>query len=120
MFFLTRVKGVYTFDDADSKRKIVIDVPKKQALINFDDWHLSFSGGVVSLSRNVDICTNVNHNLLYEMLSIIFSSAYSDSAKWAEIEKIDKAISLSERYPNLHFGGYINIVSGMFNGKFIR
>lgn len=22
MFFLTRVKGVYTFDDADSKRKI--------------------------------------------------------------------------------------------------
>jgi hypothetical protein len=122
MFFLTRVKGVYTFDDADSKHKMVIDVPKKQALINFNGWHLSFSGGVISLSRNGDICTNVNHILLYEMLSIIFSSAYSysDSAKWAEIELIDKAISLSERYPDLHFGRYINIDPGMFNGKFIQ
>lgn len=122
MFFLTRVKGVYTFDDADSKHKMVIDVPKKQALINFNGWHLSFSGGVISLSRNGDICTNVNHILLYEMLSIIFSSAYSysDSAKWAEIEQIDRAISLSERYPALHFGRYINIDSGMFNGKFIQ
>lgn len=122
MFFLTRIKGVYTFDDADSKHKMVIDVPKKQALINFNGWHLSFSGGVISLSRNGDICTNVNHILLYEMLSIIFSSAYSysDSAKWAEIELIDKAISLSEQYPDLHFGSCISIDSGMFNGKFIQ
>ena len=121
MFFLTRVKGVYTFDDADSKRKMVIDVPKKQALINFEDWHLRVSGGVISLSReNGDICANVNHSLLHELLSIVFDSTYSDFAKWAEIEQIDRAISLSERYPDLHFGGYINIDSGMFNGKFIQ
>lgn len=121
MFFLTRVKGVYTFDDADSKRKMVIDVPKKQALINFEDWHLSFSGGVISLSKeNGDICANVNHCLLYKLLSIVFSSTYSNSAKWGEIELVDRAISLSERYPNLRFGGNINIGSGMFNGKFIQ
>ena len=121
MFFLTRVKGVYTFDDADSYRKIVIDVPKRQALINFDDWHLSFSGGVISLSKeNGDICANVNHCLLYELLSIVFSSTYSDFTKWKKIELVDRAISLSERYPDLHFGNYINIDSGMFNGKFIQ
>ena len=69
MFFLTRVKGVYTFDDADSYRKMVIDVPKRQALINFEDWHLSFFGGVISLSKeNGDICANVNHSLLYNLL----------------------------------------------------
>lgn len=121
MFFLTRVKGVYTFDDVDSKRKMVIDVPKKQALINFDDWYLSVSGGVISLSKeNGDICANVNHCLLYKLLSIVFSSTYSDSAKWEKIELIDRAISLSERYPDLDFGNYINIDSGMFNGKFIQ
>lgn len=121
MFFLTRVKGVYTFDDDDSKRKMVIDVPKKQALINFEDWHLRVSGGVISLSReNGDICANVNHSLLHELLSIVFDSTYSDFAKWAEIELVDRAISLSERYPDLHFGRYINIDSGMFNGKFIQ
>lgn len=121
MFFLTRVKGVYTFDDADSKRKMVIDVPKKQALINFEDWHLRVSGGVISLSReNGDICANVNHSLLHELLSIVFDSTYSDFAKWVEIELVDRAISLSERYPDLHFGRYINIDSGMFNGKFIQ
>ena len=113
--------GVYTFDDADSKRKMVIDIPKKQALINFEDWHLSFSGGVISLSReNGDVCADVNHSLLYKLLSIVFSSMYSDSAKWGEIELVDKAISLSERYPNLHFGRNISIDSGMFNGKFIQ
>lgn len=121
MFFLTRIKGIYTFDDADSYRKMVIDVPKKQALINFEDWHLMVSGGVISLSReNGDICANVNHCLLYKLLSIVFGSMYSDSAKWGEIELIDRAISLSERYPNLRFGGNINIDSGMFNGKFIQ
>ena len=121
MFFLTRIKGVYTFDDADSKRKMVIDVPKKQALINFDDWHLSFSGDVISLSReNGDICANVNYSLLYELLSIVFSSTYSDFKKWKKIELVDRAISLSERYPNLHFGRDIYIDSGMFNGKFIQ
>lgn len=121
MFFLTRVKGVYTFDDADSKRKMVIDVPKKQALINFDDWHLSFSGGVVSLLReNGNVCANVNHSLLYELLSIIFNPSYSDFTKWKKIELVDKAFSLSEQYPDLRFGGYINIDSEMFNGKFIQ
>lgn len=121
MFFLTRVKGVYTFDDADSKRKMVIDVPKKQALINFDDWHLSFSGGVVSLLReNGDVCANVKHSLLYGLLSIIFNPSYSDFTKWKRIELVDRAFSLSERYPDLRFGGYINIDSGMFNGKFIQ
>ena len=121
MFFLTRVKGVYNFDDADSYRKIVIDVPKRQALINFEDWHLSFSGGVISLSKeNGDICANVNYCLLYKLLSIVFSSTYSDSAKWGEIELVDRAISLSERYPNLRFDENINIDSGMFNGKFIQ
>ena len=121
MFFLTRVKGVYTFDDADSKRKMVIDVPKKQALINFEDYDLNFSGGVISiLAENGDVCANVNTILLYEMLSVIFNPALSDFFKWKEIELIDKAISLSERYPNLRFGRYININSGMFNGKFIQ
>lgn len=121
MFFLTRVKGVYTFDDDDSKRKMVIDVPKKQALINFEDWHLRVSGGVISLSReNGDICANVNHSLLHELLSIVFDSTYSDFTKWEKIELVDRAISLSERYPDLHFGRYINIDSGMFNGKFIQ
>lgn len=121
MFFLTRIKGIYTFDDADSYRKMVIDVPKKQALINFEDWHLSFSGGVISLSKeNGDVCANVNYCLLYKLLSIVFSSMYSDFTKWKEIELIDRAISLSERYPNLLFGGNINIDSGMFNGKFIQ
>lgn len=121
MFFLTRVKGVYTFDDADSKRKMVIDVPKKQALINFEDWHLRVSGGVISLSReNGDICANVNHSLLHELLSIVFDSTYSVFTKWEKIELVDRAISLSERYPDLHFGRYINIDSGMFNGKFIQ
>lgn len=121
MFFLTRVKGVYTFDDADSKRKMVIDVPKKQALINFEDWHLRVSDGVISLSReNGDICANVNHSLLHELLSIVFDSIYSDFTKWEKIELVDRAISLSERYPDLHFGRYINIDSGMFNGKFIQ
>lgn len=37
-----------------------------------------------------------------------------------KIELVDRAISLSERYPDLHFGRYINIDSGMFNGKFIQ
>lgn len=122
MFFLTRVKGVYTFDDADSKRKMVIDVPKKQALINFENWHLSFSGSaLLSLSReNGDIRANVNYSLLYELLSVVFSSMYSDFSKWKKIELVDKAISLSERYPDLHFGRYIDIDSGMFNGKFIQ
>ena len=121
MFFLTRIKGVYTFDDADSYRKIVIDVPKRQALINFEDYDLNFSGGVISiLAENGDVCANVNHCLLYKLLSIVFSSRYSDSAKWGEIELIDRAISLSERYPDLHFGRNINIDSGMFNGKFIQ
>lgn len=121
MFFLARVKGVYTFDDADSKRKMVIDVPKKQALINFEDWHLRVSGGVISLSReDGDICANVNHSLLHELLSIVFDSTYSDFTKWEKIELVDRAISLSERYPDLHFGRYINIDSGMFNGKFIQ
>lgn len=121
MFFLTRVKGVYTFDDTDSKRKMVIDVPKKQALINFEDWHLRVSGGVISLSKeNGDICANVNHSLLHELLTIVFSSTYSDFTKWKEIELVDRAISLSERYPDLHFGEYINLDSEMFNGKFIQ
>ena len=121
MFFLTRVKGVYTFDDADSKRKMVIDVPKRQVLINFEDWYLSFSGGVISLSKeNGDVCANVNHSLLYNLLSIVFSSMYSDFTKWEKIELVDRAISLSERYPDLDFGNYINIDSGMFNGKFIQ
>ena len=83
MFFLTRVKGVYTFDDTDSYRKMVIDVPKKQALINFEDYDLNFSDGVISiLAENGDICANVNHSLLYELLSIVFSSTYSDFKKW--------------------------------------
>lgn len=121
MFFLTRVKGVYTFDDADSKRKMVIDVPKKQALINFEDWCLRVWNGVISLSKeNGDICTNVNHSLLHELLSIVFDSTYSDFTKWKKIELIDKAISLSEQYPDLHFGSCISIDSGMFNGKFIQ
>lgn len=121
MFFLTRVKGVYTFDDADSYRKMVIDVPKKQALINFDDWHLRFSGGVISLSEeNGDICANVNHSLLYNLLSIIFNTTYPDFTKWEKIELVDRAISLSERYPDLHFGRNIYIDSEMFNGKFIQ
>ena len=121
MFFLTRVKGVYTFDDADSKRKMVIDVPKKQALINFEDWHLRVSDGVISLLReNGDIRANVNYSLLYELLLLVFSSTYSDFTKWKKIELVDRAISLSERYPDLHFGNYINIDSGMFNDKFIQ
>lgn len=121
MFFLTRVKGVYTFDDADSKRKMVIDVPKKQALINFDDWHLRVWNGVISLSKeDGDICTNVNHSLLHALLSIVFSSNCPDFTKWKKIELIDKTISLSERYPDLHFGSCISIDSGMFNGKFIQ
>lgn len=121
MFFLTRVKGVYTFDDADSKRKMVIDVPKKQALINFEDWHLRVWNGVISLSKeDGDICANVNHSLLHALLSIVFSSNCPDSTKWKKIELIDKAISLSEQYPDLHFGSCINIDSGMFNGKFIQ
>lgn len=121
MFFLTRVKGVYTFDDADSYRKMVIDVPKKQVLINFEDWHLSFSGGVISLSKeNGDICANVNHSLLYDLLLNIFNPIYSDFTKWKKIELVDRAISLSERYPDLHFGRNIYIDSGMFNGKFIQ
>lgn len=121
MFFLTRVKGVYTFDDTDSYRKIVINIPKKQALINFEDWHLSFSGGVISLSKDSgDICANVNHSLLYDLLSIIFNPTYSDFTKWEKIKLVDRAISLSERYPNLHFGRSISIDSGMFNGKFIQ
>ena len=83
MFFLTRIKGVYTFDDTDSKRKMVIDIPKKQALINFEDWHLSFFGGVISLSKeNGDICANVNYSLLYELLSIVFNPTYSDFTTW--------------------------------------
>ena len=121
MFFLTRIKGIYTFDDTESYRKMVIDIPKKQALINFEDWHLSFSGGVISLSKeNGDICANVNHNLLYNLLSIIFNPAYSDFTKWEKIELVDRAISLSERYPNLHFDRNIYIDSEMFNGKFIQ
>ena len=121
MFFLTRVKGVYTFDDADSERKMVIDVRKKQVLINFEDWRLSFSGGVISLSKeNGDICANVNHSLLYELLSIVFDSTYSDFTMWGKIELVDRAISLSERYPDLRFSNYINIDSGMFNCKFIQ
>lgn len=121
MFFLTRVKGVYTFDDADSKRKMVIDVPKKQALINFDDWHLRVWNGVISLSKeDGDICANVNHSLLQALLSIVFSSDCPDFTKWKKIELIDKAISLNEQYPDLHFGSCISIDSGMFNGKFIQ
>ena len=123
MFFLTRVKGVYTFDDADSKRKMVIDVPKKQVLINFKDCHFSVSGGVISLSKeNGDICANVDTILLYKLLSTIFESHLTDSAKWREIELIDKAISLKELYPNLNlnFNGRISFDSGMFNGKFIQ
>ena len=121
MFFLTRVKGVYTFDDTDSKRKMVIDVPKKQALINFEDYDLNFSCGVISiLAENGDVCTNVNHSLLYNLLSIIFHPTYSDFTKWRDIKLVDRAISLSERYPDLHFGRYINIASGMFNGKFVQ
>ena len=121
MFFLTRVKGVYNFDDADSKRKMVIDVPKKQVLINFEDWHLSFSGGVISLSKeNGDICANVNYSLLYKLLLIVFNPTYSDFTTWKKVELVDRAISLSERYPNLRFGRNINIDSGMFNGKFIQ
>lgn len=121
MFFLTRVKGVYTFDDADSKRKMVIDVPKRQVLINFEDWHFSVSGGVISLSKeNGDICANVNHSLLYNLLSIVFNPTYSDFTTWKKVELVDRAISLSERYPNLRFGRDINIDSGMFNGKFIQ
>lgn len=121
MFFLTRVKGIYTFDDADSYRKMVIDIPKKQALINFEDYDLNFSGGVISvLAENGDVCANVNTILLYEMLSVIFNPALLDFFKWKKIELVDKAISLSERYPDLHFGRYIDIDSGMFNGKFIQ
>ena len=121
MFFLTRVKGVYTFDDADSKRKMVIDVPKKQVLINFEDWNLSFSGGVISLSKeNGDICANVNYRLLYELLSIVFNPTYSDFTTWKKVELVDRAISLSERYPDLHFGRNIYIDFEMFNGKFIQ
>ena len=122
MFFLTRVKGVYTFDDADSKRKMVIDVPKKQALINFEDWHLSFSGGVISLleDKTGDVCANVDIILLYELLSTTFEPHIIDSTKWRKIELIDKAISLKELYPNLNFNGRISIDSEMFNGKFIQ
>lgn len=122
MFFLTRVKGVYTFDDADSKRKMVIDVPKKQALINFEDYDLKFSGGVISLlTENGDICANVDTILLYELLSTIFNPYLTEyDVKWKKIELIDKAISLSEQYPDLHFGSCISIDSGMFNGKFIQ
>ena len=121
MFFLTRKKGVYNFDDADSYRKMVIDIPKKQALINFEDYDLSFSGGVISLlTENGDICSNVNTILLYEMLSTIFEPHIIDSAKWRKIELIDKAISLKELYPNLNFNGRISIDSKMFNGKFIQ
>ena len=121
MFFLTRKKGVYNFDDADSYRKMIIDIPKKQALINFEDYDLSFSGGVISLlTENGDICSNVNTILLYEMLSTIFEPHIIDSAKWRKIELIDKAISLKELYPNLNFNGRISIDSEMFNGKFIQ
>lgn len=126
MFFLTRKKGVYNFDDADSCRKMVIDVPKKQALINFEDYHLSFSGGVLSLlTENGDICSNVNIILLYEMLSVGFNPALSDYLKWKEIELIDRAISLSERYPNLRFNQNACVIGidatvEMFNGKFIQ
>ena len=121
MFFLTRVKGVYTFDDADSYRKIVIDIPKKQALINFEDYDLNFSGGVISiLAENGDVCANVNTILLYEMLSVIFNPYLIDSVKWREIKLVDRAISLSERYPDLLFGEYANLASEMFNGKFIQ
>lgn len=122
MFFLTRKKGVYNFDDADSYRKMVIDIPKKQALINFEDYDLSFSGGVISLleDKNGDVCTNVDIILLYELLSTIFEPHIIDSAKWRKIELIDKAISLKELYPNLNFNGRISIDSKMFNGKFIQ
>lgn len=122
MFFLTRVKGVYTFDDADSKRKMVIDVPKKQALINFEDYDLNFSGGVISLlTENGDICANVDTILLYELLSTIFNPYLTEyDVKWEKIELIDKAISLKELYPNLNFNGRISIDSKMFNGKFIQ
>lgn len=122
MFFLTRVKGVYTFDDADSERKMVIDVPKKQALINFEDYDLNFSGGVISvLAENGDVCANVNIILLYELLSTIFNPYLTEyDVKWEKIELIDKAISLKELYPNLNFNGRISIDSEMFNGKFIQ
>lgn len=121
MFFLTRKKGVYNFDDADSYRKMVIDIPKKQALINFADYDLSFSGGVISLlAENGDVCANVDIILLYELLSTIFEPHIIDSAKWRKIELIDKAISLKELYPNLNFNGRISIDSKMFNGKFIQ
>ena len=122
MFFLTRVKGVYTFDDADSKRKMVIDVPKKQALINFDDYDLNFSGGVISLlTENGDVCANVDTILLYELLSTFFNPYLTEyDVKWEKIELIDKAISLKELYPNLIFNGRISVDSEMFNGKFIQ
>ena len=122
MFFLTRKKGVYNFDDADSYRKMVIDIPKKQALINFEDYDLSFSGGVISLLEDKigDVCANVDIILLYELLSTIFEPHFTDSAKWRKIELIDKAISLKELYPNLNFNGRISIDSEMFNGKFIQ
>lgn len=121
MFFLTRKKGVYNFDDADSYRKMVIDIPKKQALINFEDYDLSFPGGVISLlTENGDVCANVDIILLYELLSTIFEPHFTDSAKWRKIELIDKAISLKELYPNLNFNGRISIDSEMFNGKFIQ
>lgn len=121
MFFLTRKKGVYNFDDADSYRKMVIDIPKKQALINFEDYDLSFLGGVISLlAENGDVCANVDIILLYELLSTIFEPHIIDSAKWRKIELIDKAISLKELYPNLNFNGRISIDSKMFNGKFIQ
>ena len=121
MFFLTRKKGVYNFDDADSYRKMVIDIPKKQALINFEDYDLSFPGGVISLlAENGDVCANVDIILLYELLSTIFEPHIIDSAKWRKIELIDKAISLKELYPNLNFNGRISIDSKMFNGKFIQ
>lgn len=121
MFFLTRKKGVYNFDDADSYRKMIIDIPKKQALINFEDYDLDFSGGVISLlTENGDICANVDIILLYELLSTIFEPHITDSAKWRKIELIDKAISLKELYPNLNFNGRISIDSEMFNGKFIQ
>lgn len=121
MFFLTRKKGVYNFDDADSYRKMVIDIPKKQALINFEDYDLSFSFGVIYLlTENGDVCANVDIILLYELLSTIFEPHITDSAKWRKIELIDKAISLKELYPNLNFNGRISIDSEMFNGKFIQ
>ena len=100
---------------------MIIDIPKKQALINFEDYDLSFLGGVISLlTENGDVCANVDIILLYELLSTIFEPHIIDSAKWRKIELIDKAISLKELYPNLNFNGRISIDSKMFNGKFIQ